>query len=290
MRLPLRLAVVALLALVCAVPRAQTAIPSRIVSTSPSITETLFALGLGDRVVGVSRYCRFPPEVARLPKVGTFLKPEPETIARLAPDLVYVHDKGSNAAAQLDRLGIRTVRVDRGTLPAVFGTIRQISQAAGVPERGERLVGEIEGDLGRIRAAVAGKTPRRVLIIVGRHTGTLTGMVAAGPGSYLHDLVTLAGGVNVLRDVPTEYPRISMETVLSLDPEVLIDVGEMGETPEDSARRQQVTEALWSKQRLLTAVRTDGVHAINDEAFVVPGPRVVVAARTMARWFHLEAR
>ena len=262
------------------------AIPSRIVSTSPSITETLFALQLGDRIVGVSTYCRYPKQVLSLPKVGTFLKPEPETIARLEPDLVYVHAGPNTVATQLNALGVRTAVVDRGSLPGVFSTTRQISAAAAVPERGEALVRDIQSALDRIRTAVAAKPARRVLIVVGRRTGTLSDMIAVGPGSYLHDLIGIAGGENVLGSVALEYPRISMETVISLKPDVIIDVGEMGETPEDSERRRTVTETLWAKQRLVAAVRAGGVHATNDEAFVVPGPRVVEVARAMALWFH----
>jgi iron complex transport system substrate-binding protein len=261
-------------------------IPSRMVSTSPSITETLFALQLGDRVVGVSTYCRYPKEVLSLPKVGTFLKPEPETIARLKPDLVYVHSGPNTVATQLAALGLRTAVVDRGSLPSVFSTIRQISAAAGVTERGDTLVREIQRSLDRIKSSVAGKPARRVLVIVGRRTGTLTDMIAVGPGSYLHDLIGIAGGENVMGGAKLEYPRISMETVITLKPEMIIDVGEMGETPADSERRRTVTESLWAKQRLVTAVRTGGVHAVNDEAFVVPGPRVVDVARAMAGWFH----
>jgi iron complex transport system substrate-binding protein len=265
---------------------AQAVIPSRIVSTSPSITETLWALQLGDRVVGVSTYCRYPKQVQSLPKVGTFLKPEPETIARLKPDLVYVNAGPNNAVQQLAALGLRTVVVDRGTLPSIFSTIRQISAAAAVPERGDTLVRDIQASLDRVKAAVAGKPPPRVLIIVGRRTGTLTDMTAVGPGSSLHDLIGLAGGENVLKSVKLEYPQISMETVITLKPDVIIDVGEMGETPADSERRRHVTESLWAKQQLVSAVRGGGVHAVTDEAFVVPGPRVVDVARTMALWFH----
>jgi iron complex transport system substrate-binding protein len=265
---------------------AQSTIPSRIVSTSPSITETLFALQLGDRVVGVSTYCRYPQQVLSLPKVGTFLKPEPETIARLKPDLVYVHAGPNNVVQQLGALGLRTAVVDRGTLPSIFSTIREISAAAAVPERGDALVRDIQASLDRVKAAVAGKPPRRVLIIVGRRTGTLTDMTAVGPGSYLHDLIGIAGGENVLGSVKVEYPRISMETVITLKPDVIIDVGEMGETPADSDQRRHVTESLWAKQQLVSAVRSGGVHAVTDEAFVVPGPRVVDVARTMALWFH----
>ncbi len=265
--------------------QAQT-MPARIVSTSPSITETLFALGLGDRVVGVSRFCRFPAAVAALPKVGTFLKPDAEAIAGLRPDIVFVHAGPNSAAAQLQTLGIKTATVDRGALTTVFTTIRQIGVAAGVPDRAERLITDLHAGLDRIKAAVAGRPPRRVLIIVGRRTGTLTDLVAVGPGSYLHDLATLAGGTNVLTDAKLEYPRISMETVISLAPDVIVDIGEMGESPADADQRRQATESLWRQQALVKAVQTGAVHATTNEAFVVPGPRILDVARTLALWFH----
>jgi len=278
---------VAASALAVASVAAQTpGIPARIVSTSPSITETLFALQLGDRVVGVSTYCRYPREVLALPNVGTFLRPEPETIARLKPDLVYLQAGPNSLVNQLAALGLRTAVVDRGSLPGVFSNIRQISAAAAVPERGDALVRDLQASLDRVQAAVADRPDRRVLVIVGRRTGTLTDMIAVGPGSYLHDLIGIAGGENVLSAAKLEYPRISMETVIALKPDIIIDVGEMGETPADSDRRQAVTEGLWAKQSLVAAVRTGGVHATNDEAFVVAGPRVVDVARTMALWFH----
>ena len=116
------------------------AIPARIVSTSPSITETLFALGLGDRVVGVSTYCRYPPAVAALPKVGTFLKPDAETIARLKPDLVFVH-KGPNNGRRAARHARAQDRRRRSRIAAErvcddSGDQRGRERA----ERGDRLV------------------------------------------------------------------------------------------------------------------------------------------------------
>jgi len=262
------------------------ATPTRIVSTSPSITETLFALGLGDRVVGVSTYCRYPAAVVALPKVGTFLKPDAETIARLKPDLVFVHKGPNNVLAQLGTLGIKTAVVDRGSLPGVFATIREISAAADVADKGERLVRDLNAGLDRVKALVAGRTPRRILIIVGRRTRTLTDIIAVGPGSYLHDVTTIAGGSNVLASTKLEYPRISMEAVIRLAPDVIVDVGEMGESPAGSDHRRQITEGLWRSQILVKAVREGSVHAVHDEAFVVPGPRIVEVARTMARWLH----
>lgn len=264
---------------------AQASIPGRIVSTSPHITETLFALGLGDRVVGVSNFCRFPRAATTLPKVGTFLKPDAELIARLRPDLVFVHAGPNSTRSQLAALGISTATLEPGSLSAVFSTIRRIGEAAGVPERTHRLVGEINNRLDRVKAAVAGRSPRKVLIIVGRRTGTLTDIVAVGRGSYLSDIAAFAGGVNVL-DTATQYPRISMETVISAAPDVLIDVGEMGESPADSDRRRTVTKGLWQRQRLVKAVADGAVHVTTDDAFVVPGPRMTDVAEQMATWFH----
>ncbi len=139
----------AVLPIVASRPRGD--IPSRIVSTSPSITETLFALGLGDRVVGVSTYCRFPPAVAKLPKVGTFLQPDAELIAGLRPDLVFVHELSTGIDRRLAALGIPFVVVDRGRLASVFSSIRQIARAVGESARGESLVADIERRLQQVR-------------------------------------------------------------------------------------------------------------------------------------------
>jgi iron complex transport system substrate-binding protein len=262
---------------------ARAATPMRIVSTSPSITETLFALGLGDRVVGVSAYCRFPAEALTLPNVGTFLKPDAELIAGLRPDLVLVHELSNGIDRRLTSLRIRSVVVDRGTLASVFSSIRQIAQAAGEPARGDSLVADIERRLQLVRRGAVGVAHPRVLFIIGRNPGMLSDLVAVGPGSYINDLIEIAGGRNVLAiEGQPEYPRISMETVLRLDPEVIVDTVDMGETEAERRLRQPVNERLWSTYGMLTAVKTHRLHAATTDALVVPGPRVVDAAEWVA--------
>jgi len=260
--------------------------PARIVSTSPSITETLFALGLGDRVVAVSRFCRYPAEVADLPKVGTFLQPDVELIARLKPNLTVVHPGPNGIERRLLILKVPLVTVERGSLSSAFSSIRAIGSAAGVSERASELVSTLEARLQRIRTLVAGRRPQKVLIIVGRRPGTLTDLVAVGPRSYLSDLATIAGGVNVLsQNGLPEYPRISMETVIRLAPDVIIDAGDMGDRPEQREARKSVTEGLWKRQKL-GAAQAGRIHAVISDAFVIPGPRVVQATETMAEWLH----
>ena len=117
--------------------------PARIVSTSPSITESLFALGLGDRVVGVSTYCHYPPAVLRLAKIGTFIKPDAEKIAVLRPDLVVVQQAKSPVPlpGKLAALGIRYVEVEPGSLAEVYTLIQDIGRATGVEARAARPCG-----------------------------------------------------------------------------------------------------------------------------------------------------
>lgn len=263
------------------VPVSAADVPARVVSTSPSITETVFALGLGDRVVGVSSYCRYPAAVTRLPRVGSFLRPDTELIARLRPDLVIVHGGPNGVPGQLSALGIKSVTVERGTLASVYSSIQKIGAAAAVPDRADILVKQIQGRLAAVRAAAAKRPSRKVLVIMGRQPGRLGDLIAVGRGSYVHDLVELAGGVNVLGDPSLpEYPRISMETVIRLQPDLIVDAGDMGETVEEHVRRQPITERLWRQQANVDAA----VHAVTSDAFVVPGPRVVEAAETLARW------
>lgn len=262
--------------------------PSRIVSTSPSVTDVLFALGVGDRVVGVSTYCRYPAAAMALPKVGTFLRPSTELIARLRPDLAVVARVGNDVPRQLAVLGVPAITVnDARTLGDVYTMIRAIGRAAGVEARGARLVGEIRSRLDRVRADARTRPARKVLIVVGRSPGSLTDLVVVGHGSFLNELVMLAGGVNVLGD-PTlpSYPRIAMETVIRLDPDVIVDAGDMGDTVAEHVRRQPVTEGLWRQQVAVRAARAGDVHAVTSDAFVVPGPRVVEAAETLAGWLR----
>ena len=255
------------------------AAPGRIVSTSPSITETLFALGLGARVVGVSTYCRFPAEAVKLPKIGTFLKPDAELIAGLRPELVVVHEVSTGLDRKLASLRIPFVIVERGTLASVFSSIRQIAAAAGVAPRGDALVADLQRRLDTMRRTGLSASPPRVLFIIGRRPGTLTDLVGVGPGSYINDLIEIAGGRNVLAIAgQPEYPRISMETVLRLDPDVIVDTVDMGETEAERVQRQPINERLWSTYGSLSAVRTRRLHAATTDALVVPGPRVVAAA------------
>jgi iron complex transport system substrate-binding protein len=261
--------------------------PARIVSTAPSITEALFALGLGNQVVGVSRFCDFPPEVQKLPKVGTYIKPDPEAIARLAPNLVILQGNPTELTSRLDALHIAFVEVPHGTLKDVFTGIEIIAKAAGYPERAAPLVSRIQAGLDAIQTKAKVLPSPRVMIIADRRQGTLTDLISIGPDNYVNEILQTAGGINVLaKPGLPHYPRISLETVLRENPDVLIDLSGTQESEADRQAARAATLALWRQNAELTAVRDGHVYVGTTNALLVPGPRTVEAAQRLFDYLH----
>jgi iron complex transport system substrate-binding protein len=274
------------LLLTCAITIGQTR-PQRIVSTSPSITETLFALGIGDKVVGVSQFCNYPPEVQKLPKVGSYIKPDAEAIARLAPDLVVLEQNSGELPERLSALHIAFIEVPNTTLEDIFSEIQIIGKAAGVPDRSANLIAQIKGSLDVIQSRAKAMPSPRVLVIVDRQQGTLSNLIAVGPDNYVNQILQIAGGTNVLAKsgVPP-YPRISLETVLREDPEVIIDLSGTQETAEARRASRDSALALWGHYRELAAVRNGHVYAGTTDSLVVPGPRTPIATQRLFDFVH----
>lgn len=250
---------------------------NRIVSTTPAITETLFALGLGSRVVGVSTYCHFPPEAASRPKIGTYLQPNLEAILRLRPDMVIMERLAPQTIDQLKRAKIRVEQINTGDLRTNLQMIEDIGRFVGSAESARALRARMQSELDRIRSMQQGK--RKVVFIVGRSPGRLEGIVAVGRGSYLNELIEIAGGVNVLADSSLSYPKLSLESMIRLQPDVIIDMGDMAETVGVTDEHKRAVEALWRTRKDLKA----RIHAVASDIFVVPGPRMVDAARELQR-------
>jgi iron complex transport system substrate-binding protein len=261
--------------------------PKRIVSTAPSITEALFALGLGDEVVGVSRFCDFPASVQKLPKVGTYLAPDAEAIARLVPDLVVLQRISGELTDRLHALHINFIEVPHGTLNDVYTGITLIAKAADVPDRASVLNDRIKRELTTLQVKAKELLSPRVLAIVNHRPGMLADLTAVGPDNYLQQLLEIAGGTNVLaKSTLPMYPRISLETVLRDDPDVILDLsGQQESEAERQAASVQVL-ALWSQQSQLTAVRNGRVIVGVSNALLVPGPRAPEAAQLLFEYLH----
>ena len=273
----------ALLTLAAATVAAQ---PKRIVSTTPSITETLYALGLGDRVVAVTDYCHYPPEAAKKPKIGTYVQPNVEMITSLRPDLVVVEKNPLGLTNRLRAMKLNVLEIEMIDIAHILDSISAIGSAT--HSDGARLRKKIEVGLAEVRARTLVVPRRKAMFVVSRSKGALEGLMTAGKASYINEIMVAAGGANIFGDAIGSYPKVTLEDVLARNPEVIIDMGEMAETTGVTERQKQAVVALWGKVPSLTAVREKRVHAVASDVFVVPGPRIVEAAKAFAAMLHPE--
>ena len=264
--------------------------PARIVSTTPGITEILFKLGAGERVVGVTNYCRFPEEARRKQKIGTFLQPNLEAITSLRPDLVVIQQNPVNLAGKMKRLGLPVLELEMWDTAGILTAIETLGRRIGEAQRGAEVTAAIRAGLNEIRSQTAGRPRRTMMFVVGRSPGTLEGLIVVGKASYLSELIDAAGGVNIFAGAAAAYPKVTLEEIIARDPDVIIDMGEMGGSETLTPAAHEATLKAWTKMAVLRAVREKRVYPVASDVFVVPGPRMAEAARQFARMLHPEVR
>ena len=254
--------------------------PQRIVSHVPGISEILFALGLGNRVVAVSDYCDYPPEAREKPSVGAYFEPSIETIISQAPDLVLT-DGHSESIKGLSSLGVTFVVIDPKDLDGVLRDIRLLGQITGAEARAEALAGEMSARISEIVSQVEGAPRRRVFYVF--DATDLNNPWTAGPGSFANDLVTLAGGENIAAVAPAPWVQFSIEAIVSADPEIIIADASMG-TAVVSLEELRAHPA-WQE---MAAVKENRVYVVNGDLVNRPGPRIVQGLEAIAKIIHPE--
>jgi cobalamin transport system substrate-binding protein len=269
--------------LVSALDASASAQPKRIVSLVPATTEMLFAMGAGDRIAGVSNYDRYPKDVERLPRVGGLLDPNLERVLSLKADLVIVYDTQSDLKRQLERAGVPYYRYVHQGLRDITETMRALGERVGSKAAADRAATRIEQQLEAVRIRVAGRPRPKTLLVFGREQGTLRHINASAGYGFLHDVLELAGGADVLGDLKRQSTDMSTEMILTRAPEVILEL-HYGESlkREDAARERRV----WNALRSVPAVKTDRVYLLTGDEFVVPGPRIVLAAERFATTLH----
>ena len=279
-----------LLLLVVALARATAAEPpQRIISTAPSVTEMLYALGLGDRVAGVTTFCHYPPEVRDKPKIGSYMQPNIETMLAMQPDLVVILREHAGLGERIRKVGLTVLELQNNSLASIFISLRELGRRAQVEDTAEARIAEIEAALKEIRVR-AEKLPRRsVMFIVGRTPGVIRDLVVVGRGSFLNELIAIAGGRNLFSDSAAFYPKIGLEGLYAGLPEVIIDMGDMADTDQVTGEHKRSVAALWQQYPMIPAVPAGRVYPVSNDIFVVPGPRVVEAAAALLRMIHPEA-
>ena len=264
--------------------------PKRIVSTAPSITELLYALGLGDRVVGVDRFSRYPAEALRKPKIGDYANPNLEAIAALRPDLVIIPINPVKLAERLGVLRLKVLELDQESIAKLYDSIRMVGQETGATAAAAKLSATMRAQLEAVRARAAPLKKTRMMFVVGRTPNRLDGLIVVGQASYLNEIIALAGGENVFHDAVAAYPGVSLEEVLARNPDVIVDMGDMADTVGVTEEHKRDVTSLWERLSSVAAVKQHRVYAVASDVYVIPGPRLVDAAKAFLEMLHPEAR
>ncbi len=253
--------------------------PTRIVSLAPSITEVLYAIGSSEELVGVTQYCDYPPEARLKPKVG-YTHPNLESIVALQPDLVLAPKEFLRAdiLGKLEQLKIPTFILEAKTIEDVLSQIQMLGRMLGRSASADGLAAQMRHRITEIKTRTAALPRPRLLYVLNSEP-----LITVGPGSFIHQLIELAGGTNVAMRARSAYPRLNMEEVLKEDPELIVfPVGSVEGIPESE---QQV----WQRWTALSAVKRGRFHRISSDLVNRPGPRIIDGLETFARIIHPEA-
>jgi iron complex transport system substrate-binding protein len=253
--------------------------PMRVISLAPNITEIVFALGEGSRLVGVTTYSNYPADAEHIPKVGSYVRLDIERIVSLSPDLCLAIKDGNpkEAVTRLESLGIPVYAVDPRNLESVMETLIKIGHLLGADGKARLIVKDMRDRIHRIENRVHQTNDRpRVFFQIG-----ISPIVSVGSQTFIHKLIEQAGGRNVAEG-PVPYPRFSKEQVLGLSPEVIIITSMARDAVFDQLK------AEWRQWTSLPAVRNNRIFIQESDLFDRPSPRLVDALEVLARLIHPE--
>jgi iron complex transport system substrate-binding protein len=259
--------------------------PQRIVSLSPSVTEILYGIGAWPQVIAVSQFCTYPDAVNNKPRVNGWDKTNLEQVMALKPDFVIgVDAQEPFLRDKLNGLGMRSLFVKSQTLADILMSIGEIGRATGHEQEATDLSAKTQGEIDAVRKAVANRPHPRVLCVVDRVPGTIRDLYTATRGSYLDELISIAGGESIAPQAEHGYGKINKEAVLTLNPEVIIDMvqGSKGNFGEDPV-------AVWNELGEVRAVRNKRIYSMTDPSVIHPSQFVGHTAQVFARALHPES-
>ena len=249
-------------------PEARTA--RRVVCGTPAVAEIVFALGCGDRVVGVSEFTDWPPEAAAKLCIGSALAPRRESLLRVAPDWILSQGRSEALAAFAQVRGIGFLAFPLDDLADLRAAIAGFAAALGAEESGRELLAGMEAGF----AAIPAGAPLPVFIALGHAPGDLSGLMTSGPGTFLDEIVAQAGGSNVFADLQILWPRVSQESLIRRRPALILD---FQTAPVDDARRAALN-ADWER----LGFPAGQVRILTEDYLLKPGPRAPQSAARIA--------
>jgi len=257
----------------------------RIISTSPSITETLFALGLGNRVVGVTDFCKYPLKACQISSIGGLVNPHMETIVALRPDLVLHLSHSIRMEQNTKTLGIPSMNVEMDTVGNILQSIQLLGKTLGVEKNAERLHKKLMDGINLHKTRLKNVQPKEALLLLGDSSDPGRDLYATGQGTFLHELLEISGGRNIIPDSLAQYPRITKEFIIEKSPEVIIEAG-----PKSRLSPEQIKERMqgWKRFPTIRAVQSGQVHYIGADYILIPGPRLLKIIEQFSKALHPE--
>ena len=257
----------------------------RVISTSPAITEILFAIGAGDRVVGVTDFCNYPEQACRLPSIGGPLNPSTETWITLKPDLIIIQEDSEVIQKNAKIFEIPSLTVSVNNLNNILNSIQIIADSLHMPQAGHQLAIKIKTKIEDYRTHLKKIKPRQVLMLLSDTNDPSRDLYAVGRDTFLNELLTIAGGENVLPDTMARYPKVSKEYIIAKSPEIIIEVGPKSNLSKEETLARKKT---WGKFSTLRAVKDDKLYFISADYILIPGPRLLNILDDFTRTIHPE--
>lgn len=250
----------------------------RIVSLSPSITEVLFELGLGENVVGVTRYCNYPPAAREIARVGGLLDLNYEAVLAARPKLIVALAEQAQSAKRLK--GFQVIIVDHRSVSGIMDSISELGRACGSEKAAKKVSDTLERRVSQVQSMVNGAPKRRVMVAVGSNSSG--NFYLSGRDGFYAELLKLAGGENVFSGSTAAIPALSAEGLLKLDPDIIMEIS----TAPHAAQPGSPGSRALARLSGLRAVRDGQVYVLNEDYVGIPGPRFVLLLEKLAAIFH----
>ncbi len=259
----------------------------RIISLSPSTTETLFALGLDNKVVGRTRFCNFPPEAKSIHEVGGYVDPNYEAMISLKPDLVILLPEQEKVKKYLNELKIKHLTVDNKTISDIKNTIKTIGNTCSAKLGAKKLLSNINTTIEKIRSKTKELTKPKVIVSIGRTPGTngIKDVYIAGRKTSYDELINIAGGINAFEDSIITYPMLSAEGLIHLNPDIIFDF--IVNLEKNNLDRELVLKD-WQTIKSVEAVKNNRVKILSTDYISIPGPRFILLLKDLAKTIHPE--
>ena len=265
---------------------------TRIISLAPNVTEILFALGMGERVIGISEFCNYPAEAKNLPRFGGLMNPNFEAILAAKPDLVIVLDEMVRGDNKFAAMGINILAVKHDSIGDILDSILAIGRACDTNERAKKLVSQLENKMSAIKTQSNAEHKPKVLISVGHDISQDTdkspaNIYIAGRDGFYSDIIEKAGGQNAYTG-SIQFPAVGYESIVSMNPEIIIDV--MTASPEKNIIDAETIKKQWQKIEMLDAVKNDRIYVLTEDFVAIPGPRFILTLEKIASAINPELK